>query len=76
MAIELYKIEYVEMTPSEAEDSEEGLEILEVVAEVDGDVFDAVHFWAIDMEWTLVNHNQIGEGIPKLYLSPTHYMVL
>ena len=76
MATELYKIEYVEMTPAQAEESEDGLEILEVVVEVDGDVFEAVNFWAIDMEWTLVNYNQIEEGIPKLYLSPTHYMVL
>ncbi|MBD2536934.1 hypothetical protein H6G97_50090 [Nostoc flagelliforme FACHB-838] len=72
----LYKIEYVEMTPAEAEESEEGLEILEVIAEVDGDPFDAINSWAKDMEWSIVNYRQVKEGIPFIYLSPTGYIEL
>lgn len=75
MTTELYKIEYVEMTPAQAEESDD-LEFLEVIAQVDDDAFEAINFWAIDMEWTLVNYDQVQEGIPKLYMSPTHYMVL
>ncbi len=76
MTTELYKIEYVEMTPAQAEESEEGLEFLELIAEVDGDAFDAIHFWARDMEWSLIRYDEIKEGTPELYISPTHYMEL
>ncbi len=48
---------------------------LEVIAEVDGDPFDAIHFW-IDMEWSIIDYRQVQEGVAAIYLSPTHYMEL
>ncbi|MBD2516856.1 hypothetical protein H6G93_17895 [Nostoc sp. FACHB-973] len=72
----LYKIEYLEMTPAQEEESDEWVDALEIIAEVDGDPFEAIHFWIIDMEWSIIDYRQVEEGIPAIYLSPTHYMEL
>ncbi|MEH1817483.1 MAG: hypothetical protein V7L31_00025 [Nostoc sp.] len=76
MTTELYKIQYVEMTPAQVEESEDELEILEIVAEVEGDAFEAIHFWIIDMEWSIVDYHQVKGVIPLVFLSPMHYMAL
>jgi len=79
MTTELYEIEYVEMTPAqleESKESEEWVEILEIIAEVEGDAFDAIHFWVIDKEWSLIDYRQVKQGVPLAFLSPTHYMAL
>ncbi|MBN3957517.1 MAG: hypothetical protein HWQ39_01245 [Nostoc sp. NMS8] len=64
------------MTPAQVEESEDGLEILEIVAEVEGDAFEAIHFWIIDMEWSLVDYHKVKGAIPLAFLSPTHYIAL
>ncbi|KOP23104.1 hypothetical protein AMR41_27740 [Hapalosiphon sp. MRB220] len=77
MTTRLYKIEYVELNPVEAEESEDGLEILEIIAEVDGDVDDAITFWAKDMDWTIVNYSElIPKEEPKIYMASTNYLEL
>ncbi|MBD2479972.1 hypothetical protein [Anabaena sp. FACHB-83] len=73
----LYKVTYVEMTPDEAEESD-GLELLDLIAEIDGNVDDAVCFWAADQGYSIVNWKQLTSvnKEPEMYMSPCSYIYL
>lgn len=58
----LYRVFYAECPPGEYEEGE--TEILNMIAECNEDIDEAVVFWGVTMEYNVVDYEEISEKYP------------